>query len=110
VIRFVLWLTLFASMAASIPLFGLPAQQDPAPVPPKAPAVVNDKFSGTVTELNADSVTVVQRVPARDAVSRKFMLDAQTKIEGKLRLKVRVTVQYQAIEEGQFRAVHIIVR
>ena len=85
------------------------ASQDMGGAPPKKPAVVNDKFSGTITEMNADSLTVVRTVPAKDAVSRKFALDSQTKIEGKLRLKARVTVQYQA-EDGQFRAVHIIVR
>ena len=93
---------------AVIPVFGLPAQ-DPAPTAPKT-AVVNDKFSGTVTELTADAVTVVRTAPAKMAVTRKFNLDVQTKVEGKLKLKSRVTVQYESGEEGQYRAVHIIVR
>lgn len=97
-----------ALVLAVLPVAALPAQ-DPAPVPPKA-AAVNDKFSGTVTELTTDSVTVVRTAPAKMAVTRKFSLDSQTKIEGKLKVKSRVTVQYESGEEGQYRAVHIIVR
>ncbi|HZL55673.1 MAG TPA: DUF5666 domain-containing protein [Bryobacteraceae bacterium] len=94
----------------AITLCGVSAQQNPAQSPSQKTAPVNDKFSGTVTDLTADSLTVVRAVPAKDAVTRKFTLDAQTKVEGKLRLKARVTVQYASPEDGQFRAVHIIVR
>jgi hypothetical protein len=93
---------------------GLPAisgqQQGSGPQPAHKSAPANDKFSGTIRDLTADSVTVVQIVPARDAVVRKFSLDSQTKVEGRLRLNARVTVQYASGEEGQLRAVHIIVR
>jgi hypothetical protein len=100
-----------ALLVLAIPLAGLIPRQEQVPEAPKKAAVIaNDKFSGTVTELNPESVTVVRTVPARDAVTRKFLLDAQTKVEGKLRLKARVTVQYQVEDEGQFRALHIIVR
>jgi hypothetical protein len=105
--RFVLAL---GSIVVAIPLAALALPQDPAPTTPKKASVVNDKFSGTVTELSADSLTVVRSVPAKDAVTRKFALEPQTKVEGKLRVKARVTVQYLAEDEGQFRAVHIIVR
>jgi len=101
--RFAIALTL-----AVLSVSALPAQ-DPSPAAPKT-AVVNDKFSGTVTELTSDSVTVVRTAPAKMAVTRKFNLDAQTKVEGKLKPKSRVTVQYESGEEGQYRAIHIIVR
>jgi hypothetical protein len=99
-----------ALLVLAIPLAGLVPRQESVPDAPKKGVISNDKFSGTVTELNPDSVTVVRTVPARDAVTRKFLLDAQTKVEGKLRAKARVTVQYSVEDEGQFRAVHIIVR
>ena len=99
---------MLALILVAIPLAGVSPAQDPAPLKKAEPA--NDKFSGTVTELNPDSVTVVRAVPAKDAVTRRFALDAQTKVEGKLRAKARVTVQYQTNEDGQFRAIHIIVR
>jgi Domain of unknown function (DUF5666) len=100
-----------ALFVLAISLAGLVPRQESVPDAPKKAAVIaNDKFSGTVTALSPDSVTVVRAVPARDAVTRKFLLDAQTKVEGKLRIKARVTVQYSVEDEGQFRAVHIIVR
>jgi hypothetical protein len=99
-----------ALFVLAIPLAGLVPRQESVPEAPKKTVVANDKFSGTVTQLSPDSLTVVRTVPARDAVTRKFVLDAQTKVEGKLRVKARVTVQYSVEDEGQFRAVHIIVR
>jgi hypothetical protein len=67
-------------------------------------------FSGTVTKLTDESVTVVRKVAGHDAVTREFMREASTKVEGKLREKVRVTVRYKANEDGGFVAVYIIVR
>jgi len=84
--------------------------QDTVAPPLKKSLPANDIFSGTVSELTADSITVVRKVPARDAGASKFLLDAQTKVEGKLRVKARVTVRYHAEEDGQLRALHIIVR
>jgi len=86
----------------------VPPPQAPAPGPPKAPS--NDIFSGTVTELTADSVTVLRTALVREAVKRTFVLDAQTVVEGKLRVKARVSVRYMADDTGQFHALHIIVR
>ena len=83
-----------------------PGVQEPA----KKATPADDIFSGTVTALTDDSVTVVRKVPARDAVTQKFARDAQTKVEGRLKLKARVSVRYETAEDGQLRAVHIIVR
>jgi hypothetical protein len=71
----------------------------------------NNIFSGTVTALTADSVTVVRKVPAKADVSRKFTLDAQTRVEGPpLKIKARVTVRYRTSGDGQFQALNVIVR
>jgi hypothetical protein len=90
----------------------LRSQQDPESSAPKAtkatPAA--DIFSGTVTKLTADAVTVVRRVPGHAAVTREFVRDEQTKVEGKLRERARVTVRYKAGEDDGFVAVYIIVR
>ncbi len=84
--------------------------QETVQPPAKKTAPANDIFSGTVSELTANSVTVIRKAPARGAAAGKFLLDAQTGVEGKLRLKARVTVRYQADEDGQLHALHIIVR
>jgi hypothetical protein len=67
-------------------------------------------FSGTVTQLTDRSVTVVRKVPGQPPVTREFMRDDKTTVEGKLRNRSRVTVRYKALDEGGFVAVHIIVR
>jgi hypothetical protein len=91
-----------------------PAQEQDTPAPgktasgKKAPAA--DVFSGTVTKLTQDSISVVREVPGHDAVTHSFVRDAQTKVEGKLRERARVTVRYKAGEEGVLVAVYIIVR
>jgi hypothetical protein len=88
------------------------AQSQDSPPPAPAPRTVptNDIFSGTVTELSAEAITVERTALLRETVKRTFILDAQTSVEGKLRAKVRVTVRCAADESGQLHALHIIVR
>lgn len=66
-------------------------------------------FSGVVTELAADKITVLKTVLGKNSDTRTFVITAETSVEGKLRVKARVTVRY-AHEEDSNRAVHIIVR
>jgi hypothetical protein len=100
------------TVALALALLGAPeaapSQDPPPPAPKKAPA--NDIFSGTVTELSAEAVTVERTALLRDSVKRTFVLDSQTVVEGKLRAKARVTVRYLTDESGQVHALHIIVR
>jgi hypothetical protein len=97
-------------LLAALPLGGTAATQENTPGSYTKKPKPDDKFSGTITQLTADSVTVVRTVPARDAVTRTFVLDAKTKVEGHLRVQARVTVQYDSPEEGQYRATRIIVK
>jgi hypothetical protein len=92
---------------------GIAAQTSTTPAPAaqgKKTAPAADIFSGTVTKLTEESVTVVRKLAGHDAVTRAFLRDGTTKVEGKLREKVRVTVRYKAGEDGGFVAVYIIVR
>jgi hypothetical protein len=74
-------------------------------------APAGDIFSGTVTMLQPDSLTVVRRVTGQPAVTRTFVLDSKTRIEGRLKARARVTVRFVAgADEGLFTAVYIIVR
>ena len=75
---------------------------------PAQPA--NDIFSGNVTELNPESVSVERTALLRETVKRTFVLDAQTVVEGRMKLKARVSVRYSTDDNGQFHALHIIVR
>jgi len=65
-------------------------------------------FAGTVTELTSETMVVGRTVRGK-AESRKFQLTAQTKTEGKLAVKVRVTVRYITDDDGD-TATLIVVR
>lgn len=74
-----------------------------------APASVEAAFfSGIVEELPAGKVTV-SRTALGKSENRSFLIKPNTKIEGKLRTKARVTVRFHTSEEGDV-AVQIIVR
>ena len=82
-----------------------------AGTPQKSAVVAAEEiFSGTVTQFTDRSLTVVHTVPGRPPVTREFARDGKTTIEGKLRGKVRVTVRYRALGNGECVAMHIIVR
>lgn len=66
-------------------------------------------FSGNVVSVTADKLTVSRRTLSLTAVTRVFLLDSKTQIEGKLQPKARVTVKFEKTDEGD-RAVRIIVR
>lgn len=65
-------------------------------------------FAGIVTESSAEQITVGRTVRGR-AESRTFRLTPDTKIEGMLAEKVRVTVRYITDDDGD-AAILIVVR
>lgn len=66
-------------------------------------------FSGTVTENAEDKVTVARTILGKPAENRTFVINAETKVEGKIKPKVRVTVRYAPGEQGDV-ALSILVR
>jgi hypothetical protein len=67
----------------------------------------NTFFSGTVAECAADHLSVSRRISGK-LEKRTFRITADTKVEGKLQTKVRVTVQYTADDQG-YSATQIVV-
>jgi hypothetical protein len=59
----------------------------------------NTFFAGTVSESNSEMITVGRTVRGR-AESRTFRLTPDTKIEGTLEFKARVTVRYITDDDG----------
>jgi hypothetical protein len=102
-LRFVvlpLWLALAPPSAMARP-------QDP--VEKKAQETPQDTFfAGTVTEVTPERITV-SRVNLGKKEKRVFRMTSDTKCEGKLKTKVRVTVKYVTTEDGE-TAELIIVR
>ena len=66
-------------------------------------------FSGTITVLADDKITVSRTVLGKSSETRSFVITKATKVEGKLRVKLRVTVRFTKDEDVE-TAVHIIVR
>lgn len=64
-------------------------------------------WSGTITEVTETSVTV--RRSSNNSEDRKFAINSDTKIEGKLEAEARVTVAYLETDDGSV-AKRIIVR
>lgn len=88
----------------------LGAQDPSTKTPDTAPRNEADLFfSGNVTEVAKDKVTVARTVLARPTEKRTFVINGDTKVEGKIRLKTRVTVHFAAGEQGDL-ALTIIVR
>jgi hypothetical protein len=65
-------------------------------------------FAGTVVETTAEKITV-SRVVLGKTEKRTFLVTTDTKCEGKLKAKVRVTVRYVTTDDGD-RAELIVVR
>jgi hypothetical protein len=65
-------------------------------------------FAGTVAQSTSETITVARIVRGKPE-SRTFNLTPQTKIEGKLAARVRVTVRYIVDDDGD-TATLIVVR
>jgi hypothetical protein len=65
-------------------------------------------FAGTV-EVCTDQKLTVSRAVLGKTEKRDFKITSETKVEGKLRTKVRVTVRYESGEDGEI-ATLIVVR
>ncbi len=57
-------------------------------------------FSGSVVELMATKITVSRSILGKPAEKRTFWIKSDTRIEGKLRVRVRVTVGYVTSDDG----------
>ena len=93
----------------AIALCATPASPAYAQESPNAQPASQNFFSGTITAVTPESITVVRKGLGKDSVTRTFVVDSATTTEGHLRVKAKVTVRFAAIENGE-RAVHIIVR
>ena len=85
--------------------------QDNAPIPdvPKTEANYRDTFAGDIVNLSAAKVTVARSILGKPTEQRAFWIKPETKVEGKLKMKVKVTVGWVPSEDGDI-AVLIVVR
>ena len=84
------------------------AQEPPSPQQ-KSGHAQDTFFSGNVVSVTPEKLTVTRRTLTLTSVTRVFLLDSNTQIDGKLQAKARVTVKFEKTDDGD-RAVRIIVR
>jgi hypothetical protein len=103
VLRFRSPIAIFVVLAAGFPCAAADEKRQPlVPAPDRY-------FSGTVVSQTAELIIVSRTVLGRNQVSRSFILSPETVVEGELKERSRVTVQY-VTREGTHEATHIIVR
>ncbi len=97
-LRALLTLTLLSNAVCAL------QEQTPAPGEPNYEFV-----SGVIVELPPGRIVVNRAVLGKPAEARTFLINQDTKVEGRLRNGVRVTVGFKPSDEGDV-AVRIIVR
>lgn len=74
--------------------------QDGDQPPPKVEPKYDETFSGTIVELSAEKLTVSRSILGKPAEKRTFAIQSDTRVEGKLRLKLKVTVGFVTTADG----------
>ena len=57
-------------------------------------------FSGPIVEVTATKITVSRSILGKPAEKHTFAIKSDTRIEGKLRVRVKVTVGYVSTDDG----------
>ena len=89
----------------------IPAQDSPPPKSetPAAEPHYENTFSGPIVELTSAKITVSRSILGKPAEQKTFWIKPDTRIEGKLRVKVKVTVGFVTTDEGDIARL-IVVR
>lgn len=90
------------AVALVIPAMHTAAQDRDAAKPdrPRTEPQYDDTFAGSIVELSAEKITVSRSILGKPAEKHVFLITADTRIEGKLRLRAKVTVGYVTSSQG----------
>jgi hypothetical protein len=66
-------------------------------------------YSGTIVDVTADKLIVSRTILGKPAEQRTFLITSETRVEGKMHPRSRVTVRYTPTEQGEV-ALSILVR
>ena len=87
----------------------IPAQDTPPKSESqKSEPQYEDTFAGPVTDLTADKVTVSRTILGKTE-KRTFLIKPDTRVEGKLKVKAKVTVGFVTTDDGDVARL-IVVR
>jgi hypothetical protein len=76
---------------------------------PKSEPKYDQTFSGPIVELSATKITVSRSILGKPAEKHSFLIKTDTRIEGKLRVRAKVTVGYVTTDDGDVARL-IVVR
>ncbi len=77
--------------------------------PPPSTTSTDQFFAGNVTALSGETLTVGRTVLGKISSTRTFRITPETRVEGNLRVRSKVTVRFVSRDDGD-QALHIIVR
>ncbi len=77
-----------------------PAQAETAKSDPKNEPKYDQTFSGPIVELSATKITVSRSILGKPAEKRTFWIKPDTRVEGKLRVRAKVTVGFVTTDDG----------
>jgi hypothetical protein len=69
----------------------------------------DDTFSGSILELTNSKITVSRSILGKQPEKRTFLITADTRIEGKMRVKLKVTIGFVTSDDGDVARL-IVVR
>ena len=70
----------------------------------------DETFSGPIVEVSATKITVSRSILGKPAEKRTFLIKPDTRVEGKLRVRAKVTVGFVTTDEGDDVARLVVVR
>ena len=99
---------IFAGAGLTLPT-GAQDQDLSKPDSPKTEPKYDDTFSGSIIELTTSKITVSRSILGKPAEKRVFLINSDTRIEGKLHVKVKVTIGFVSSDDGDVARL-IVVR
>ena len=81
----------------------------PKPDDAKSEPKYDDTFSGPIVELTAAKITVSRSILGKPAEKHTFLIKPDTRIEGKLKVRAKVTVGFVMTDDGDVARL-IVVR
>jgi hypothetical protein len=60
----------------------------------------DDTYSGSIVEFTTSKITVSRSILGKPAEKRIFLITSETRVEGKLRVKLKVTIGFVSTDDG----------
>ena len=85
-----------------------PAKSESPKNQPKSEPKYDETFSGLIVELSATKITVSRSILGKPAEKCTFAIKPDTRVEGKLRVRAKVTVGFVTTDEGDIARLVVV--